>query len=154
MDTDSDTENNFDEQQQQHYSSYLRCYRKVKKNCEQLSDALDTRQDRIIRSALLRNIERYQRLQRLRNNIYEEMYSMLKRLLRLYNNQDVYDNVIDDMIKIVKDMKRRVNTTIHDMTAIIQEHADMFALKDMTRPITNTYNNTYTDTPTPPPRRL
>ena len=151
MDTDSDTENNFDEQ---HYSSYLRCYRKVKKNCEQLSDALDTRQDRIIRSALLRNIERYQRLQRLRNNIYEEMYSMLKRLLRLYNNQDVYDNVIDDMIKIVKDMKRRVNTTIHDMTAIIQEHADMFALKDMTRPITNTYNNTYTDTPTPPPRRL
>ena len=151
MDTDSDTENNFDEQ---HYSSYLRCYRKVKKNCEQLSDALDTRQDHIIRSALLRNIERYQRLQRLRNNIYEEMYSMLKRLLRLYNNQDVYDNVIDDMIKIVKDMKRRVNTTIHDMTAIIQEHADMFALKDMTRPITNTYNNTYTDTPTPPPRRL
>ena len=91
MDTDSDTENNFD------YSSYLRCYRKVKKNCEQLSDALDTRQDRIIRSALLRNIERYQRL---RNNIYEEMYSMLKRLLRLYNNQDVFDNVIDDMITV------------------------------------------------------
>ena len=150
MDTDSDTENNFDEQ---HYSSYLRCYRKVKKNCEQLSDALDTRQDRIIRSALLRNIERYQRLHTI-NNIYEEMYSMLKRLWRLHNNQDIYDNVIDDMIKIVKDMKRRVNTTIHDMTAIIQEHADMFALKDMTRPITNTYNNTYTDTPTPPPRRL
>ena len=151
MDTDSDTENNFDEQ---HYSSYLRCYRKVKTNCEQLSDALDTRQDRIIRSALLRNIERYQRLQRLRNNIYDEMYSMLKRLWRLHNNQDIYDNVIDDMIKIVKDMKRRVNTTIHNMTAIIQEHADMFALKDMTRPITNTYNNTYADTPTPPPRRL
>ena len=150
MDTDSDTENNFDEQQ--HYSSYLRCYRKVKKNCEQLSDALDTRQDRTIRSALLRNIERYQPLHTI-NNIYEEMYSMLKRLLRLHNNQDMYDNVIDDMIKIVKDMKRRVNTTIHDMTAIIQEHADMFALKDMTRPITNTYNIDYDDTPTPTPLR-
>ena len=150
MDTDSDTENNFDEQQ--HYSNYLRCYRKVKKNCEQLSDALDTRQDRIIRSVLLRNIERYQRLHTI-NNIYEEMYSMLKKLWRLYNNQDIYDNVIDDMIKIVKDMKRSVNTTINDMTAIIQEHADMFALKDMTRLITNTYNVDY-DTPTPTPRRL
>ena len=148
--TDTDTENNFDEQ---HYRSYLQCYHKVKENCEQVSDALDTRQDVIIRSELLRNIEKYQRLHTI-NNIYKEMYSMVKRLLRLHNNQDIYDNVIDDMIKIVKDMKRRVNTTIHDMTTIIQEHADMFALKDMTRPITNTYNNTYTDTPTPSPRRL
>ena len=43
------------------------------------------------------------------------------------------------------------------MTAIIQEHADMFALKDMMRPITNTYNNTYAvdyDAPTPTLRRL
>ena len=102
---------------------------------------------------MLRNIERYQRLHTI-NNIYKEMYSMVKRLLRLHNNQDIYDNVIDDMIKIVKDMKRRVNTTIHDMTTIIQEHADMFALKDMTRPITNTYNNTYTVAPIPTPRLL
>ena len=149
-DTDTDTENNFDEQ---HYSSYLRCYRKVKRNCEQLSVALDTRQDRIIRSALLQNIERYQPLHRI-NNIYEEMYSMLKKLLRLHNNQDIYgDDVIDYMIKEVKDMKRSVSMTINDMTAIIQEHVDMFALKDMTRPITNTYNIDYDDTSTATPLR-
>ena len=80
------------------------------------------------------------------------MYSMLKRLLRLHNKQDIYDNVIDDMIKIVKDIKRSVNTTLNDMVAIIQEHADMFALKDMTRPITNTYNIDYS-APTPTPLR-
>ena len=73
-DTDTDTENNFDGR---HYRSYIRCYRKVKKNCEQVSDALDTRQDRIIRSVLLRNIERYQPLHTI-NNIYDEMYSMVK----------------------------------------------------------------------------
>ena len=79
------------------------------------------------------------------------MYSMVKKLLRMHNNQDIYDNVINDMIKIVKDMKRRVNITMDEMVAIIQDHTDMFALKDMTRPITNTYNIDY-DTPTPTPR--
>ena len=144
-DTDTDTENNFDEQ---HYRSYIRCYRKVKKNCEQISDALDTSQDHIIRSALLRNIERYQPLHTI-NSIYEEMYSMVKKLLRLHENQDIYDNdVIDDMIKKVKDMIRSMNIRMDEMVTILQHHVDMFALKDMTRVITNTYNIDY-NTPTP-----
>ena len=96
MNTDTDTENNFDEQ---HQRSYLRCFRKVKKSCKEISNPLDTKEDRIIRRALLRNIEIYQRLHRI-NTIYKEMYSLVKKLLCMHENQEIYDNgVIDDMIK-------------------------------------------------------
>ena len=80
------------------------------------------------------------------------MYSLVKKLLRMYENQEIYDNnVIDDMIGKVKAMIRSMNTRMDDMVTNLQRHVHRFALTDMTRPITNTNNIDY-NTPAPTPR--
>ena len=82
------------------------------------------------------------------------MYSLVKKLLRMYENQEIYNNdVIDDMIGKVKAMIRSMNTRMDEMVTNLQRHMHRIALTDMKGPITNTNNIDY-NTPTPQIRQL